>query len=254
MKKELIKRRFTKSQHTYHQHALVQRKISNTMGSMMLDNLPYKMDRILEIGYGTGFLTEEILTRFQVNKFFLNEIIEEVPVYINQLLSEVQPSAQLEFLFGDAESILFPSQLDAILSSSTVQWLENKDNFLKKSYDSLKPEGWLFFNTFGPNNLIEIKHLTGQGLEYPTDQEWGKWMSKYFSEVKIVNETIVVNFDSPRELLRHLRYTGVTATTLDFRWSKASFLDFQEKYYERHLEKGKVSLTWDVIYVKGRKK
>ena len=155
---------------------------------------------------------------------------------------------------GDAETVVFPSDMDAVLSSSTVQWFEDKSSFLRNAHAALKPDGMLIFNTFGPNNLTEVRELTGQGLDYPSIEEWKKWMEMYFDDVRITHETIVTTFDSPKDLLRHLRLTGVTGTTTEFRWTKSSFLDFQEKYYQRYVEKGKVSLTWDVIYVKGRKK
>jgi malonyl-CoA O-methyltransferase len=254
MRKELIKRRFTKSLSTYHQKAMVQRRIAKRLGEMALDYLPVKMDKVLEIGYGTGLLTEEILTRFDLKTLYLNDLVEHVPVNLKHLISERNATTSIDFLLGDAEKISFPDDMDAILSSSTVQWLDDKPTFIQKSHTALRPGGMLIFNTFGPNNLAEVRELTGQGLHYPSVSEWKEWMEMYFTDVKITHETIVTNFDSPRDLLRHLRSTGVTATTPEFRWTKSTFMDFQEKYYERYLEKGKVSLTWDVIYVKGRKK
>ena len=254
MRKELIKRRFTKSLSTYHQKAMVQRRIAKRLGEMALDYLPVKMDKVLEIGYGTGFLTEEILTRFDVKHLHLNDLVEHIPVNLKQLLAKKDDATSVEFLIGDAEKMVFPCEMDGIMSSSTVQWLEDKSSFIRNAHATLKHGGMLIFNTFGPNNLAEVRELTGQGLHYPSVSEWKEWMEMYFTDVKITNETIVTTFDSPRDLLRHLRSTGVTATTPEFRWTKSTFMDFQEKYYERYLEKGKVSLTWDVIYVKGRKK
>lgn len=254
MRKELIKRRFTKSLSTYHQKAMVQRRVAKRLGEMALDFLPMQMDKVLEIGYGTGLLTEEILTRFDLKTLYLNDLVEHVPVNLKHLISEKNATTSVDFLLGDAEELSFPDDLNAILSSSTVQWFDDKLNFVKKSHAALKPGGMLVFNTFGPNNLAEVRVLTGQGLDYPSIEEWKKWMEMYFDDVRITHETIVTTFDSPKDLLRHLRLTGVTGTTTEFRWTKSTFMDFQEKYYQRYVEKGKVSLTWDVIYVKGRKK
>ena len=254
MRKELIKRRFTKSLGTYHQKALTQRHIANRVAQMAFDSLPEQSDRIFEIGYGTGLLTEELIARFEVKKLFLNDLVEYFPINIKQLISEKNVVPSIDFVIGDVEKIDFPEDLNAVISSSTVQWLDDKLNFIKKSHTALKPNGMLIFNTFGPNNLAEVKELTGQGLNYLTIGDWKHWMDIYFDDVRIIQETILTPFDSPKELLQHLRLTCVTGTIADFKWTKSSFLDFQEKYYQQYAEKGKVNLTWDVIYVKGRKK
>ena len=88
MRKELIKRRFTKSLSTYHQKAMVQRRVAKRLGEMALDFLPMQMEKVLEIGYGTGLLTEEILTRFDLKTLYLNDLVEHIPVNLKHLLAK----------------------------------------------------------------------------------------------------------------------------------------------------------------------
>lgn len=62
--------------------------------------------------------------------------------------------------------------VDLIAAGSTVQWFSEPRRLISQAARRLKPHGKLLFNTFLPENLTEIRQITGVGLHYPSQEEW----------------------------------------------------------------------------------
>ena len=86
--------------------------------------------------------------------------------------------------------------------------MKDLPRFLHKLSSILSPGGILAFNTFTPDNLHEIKELTGEGLTYPTAVQLREWLSADFRIVHEEEGNIALTFRHPLEVLRHLKYTG----------------------------------------------
>lgn len=94
------------------------------------------------------------------------------------------------------------------------------------AYAALNEQGWLCFSTFGPKNLIEIKELTGQGLNYWNLENWNSALTQAgFEILHLAQSETQLYFDSPKAVLQHLKATGVTATA-QHRWTKQFYSSF----------------------------
>ena len=110
------------------------------------------------------------------------------------------------------------------------------------------------FSTFGENNLIEIKKLTGQGLNYYSSEVLKQKLEESgFEIVFIEEEQKHLYFDHPKSVLQHLKATGVTATAKSHRWTKQSLQQFYSDYQQFYDEQG-FRLTYHPIYVIARRK
>ena len=244
--KALVAQRFAKAGQSYVEHAVVQKQISAQLFEYLKVYCPQNLASVLEIGCGSGNLTHLFQTHFQFDQLFLNDLYEDV----DQHFSTIQ---NIAWLIGDIEQFELPSELDAVISSSAFQWMTDLPALLQRIHDALKPKGYLGFSTFGENNLIEIKKLTGQGLNYVGLESLKRQLEQQGFEILLIQQDHKqVYFDHPKSVLQHLKATGVTATAKSHRWTKQSLQQFYSDYQQFHDEQG-FRLTYHPIYVIARR-
>ena len=244
--KALVAQRFAKAGQSYVEHAVVQKQISVQLFEYLKQYCPQSLPSVLEIGCGSGNLTHLFQTHFQFDQLFLNDLYEDV----DQHFSTIQ---NIAWLIGDIEQLELPLELDAVVSSSALQWMTDLPALLQRIHDALKPKGYLGFSTFGENNLIEIKQLTGQGLNYYSLEALQQQLQENGFEILLIQQAYKqAYFDHPKFVLQHLKATGVTATAKSHRWTKQSLQQFYSDYQQFHDEQG-FRLTYHPIYVIARR-
>ena len=244
--KALVAQRFAKAGQSYIEQAVVQKQISAQLFEYLKMYCPQSLPSVLEIGCGSGNLTHLFHSYFQVDQLFLNDLYADV----DQHFSTIE---NIAWLIGDIEQLHLPQSLDAVISSSALQWMTDLPTLLHRIHDALKPKGYLGFSTFGENNLIEIKKLTGQGLNYYSSEVLKQKLEESgFEIVFIEEEQKHLYFDHPKSVLQHLKATGVTATAKSHRWTKQSLQQFYSDYQQFHDEQG-FRLTYHPIYVTARR-
>lgn len=246
-----IQARFARALPTYDSQADAQHRISRKLASLLPRRTGNCYKRMLEIGCGTGKLTDALKRQCRVDEWILNDLCEEC----REQTARLFPGAPPRFIAGDAETLSFPGKFDLIASASVFQWMKEPEAFLRKLSGLLVPQGMLLFSTFLPGNLREIKELTGKGLAYPTAGELAGWLSAAgFERIHQEEETIVLTFPTPLDVLRHLKATGVTATG-NGRWTKGRQEAFCRQYAERFAAPGhRVTLTYRPLYIVAIKK
>ncbi len=135
-----------------------------------------------------------------------------------------------------------------------MQWFENQQAFIQRCWEHLAPNGVLLFSTFTPNNLTEVRTLSGIGLNYPHLCQWYDWLLDNFHLAHLEQTEIELTFDSPLLVLRHLKETGVTSTNNQI-WNRNKIVQFCDQYRRHYADySGKVSLTYSPIFVLAKKK
>lgn len=225
--KSQVAQRFAKAGKSYAKHAIVQKQICQQLLQLMQHYLPStSLNRMFEIGCGSGNLSHLLMQNFEIKQLFFNDLYPEVQQHF-------QAKENLEWLIGDVEQLDFPQSLDLIASSSALQWVGNLEAVFKKCTDALTQQGYLCFSTFGQQNLQEIKTLTGQGLHYLTLEQIQNKLLKQGFEILHLSESLeTLNFSHPKAVLQHLKATGVTATASQHRWSKQSLQQFYQDYQQ----------------------
>lgn len=238
---QAILNRFARAVATYERQAVVQRLVAERLTELLGRHLHLLAPRILEIGCGTGLLTRLIAARFAPTEMILNDLCPEMAVCFANLPRTV-------FVAGDAQKADLPSGVDVIVSSSAVQWFDDLRAFVEQCAARLPKGGCIAISSFGAQTLQEVRALTGQGLNYLSFDAFVSAFSAAFEPLETEAFTHTLRFDTPGDVLRHLKETGVTATAVTDRavWTRQRLAAFSEAYQTRFTDAGQgVRLTYE---------
>ena len=247
--KNAVRKRFGRSLATYNGAAEVQREMAGTLLDLFTSaTLERQFAEITELGCGAGILTDLIPERFDYARLTLIDLVPECAQF-----HEHRPNAH--FLAGDIEEIDLPES-GLFLSNAVFQWAADPGRLFGRIAEKLNRGGYLAFTTFGPETLREVSALTGGGLAYRTAKELNVLLEANGFEVLAAREELLTpEFDSPLDVLKSLKATGVTAVSPAEPWSRRRLAAFSEAYTGNfRLPNGKVPLTYHPIaLVEGKK-
>lgn len=246
--KQQVAIRFSQAKSEYDNNAIAQQCIVQKLMAL-LTTQGKAFGKILEIGCGTGMLSEQLVSYCEFERLVLNDLCRDYEPVLRKKL----PYPSVHYHFGDAERENFGMGYDLVISASAVQWFENEANFLKKMANMLNDDGILLFNTFSSKNLYEIKCLLKTGLTYPTEDEWYKLLADKFEVLVLTMEEIPLYFDCALSVLTHLNKTGVSIID-PTKWSDKRLTQFEQRYRTRFQQDLGVTLTYTPLYVLARKK
>lgn len=249
MNKEAVKDGFSGCFDTYSTEAVVQKHIAVRLTNLMGKHMVLEPKQAVEVGCGSGFLTEQMLGDYPFTSWLHNDITPSSEAFVD-LIARKYHAKSCQFVVADAETMLLPSGIDLFVSSSAVQWFSNIDGFLKRLAESMNRGGVVAISTFGLQNLCQVRELTGNGLCYHTAEHLQKMASQYFEVLELHEEQTSIHFEQPVDVLRHIKLTGVNGA---FRqcWTKGKLASFSEGYEAFKTEKG-YPLTYHPIYLVAR--
>ena len=248
MNKKLITRCFAKAVDSYEGEATVQRQIAVRMISLLEAFVrPGHCRRILEIGCGTGVFSRMLIDCLRPEEMTLNDLCSEMYDRLKDIVG-----ARVVFEPGDAEIYPFGGGYDLVASCSAVQWFGDTDAFFSRTGRLLTAEGILAFSTFGTDNMTEVASLTGKSLSYLSLRELTDMLSGRYEILHASEEKILKKFENPKEVLYHLKRTGVTGFNRQ-KWTKTRLIRFCNDYKSLYGNGEGVLLTYHPVYVIARK-
>ncbi len=237
--KKAVGEKFESSASTYDENAIVQNRIAATLWKLWRENMTSQPCSILEIGAGTGMLTIEYAP-----------VLTDADITTWDLTNAIRPLPTGKAVTGDAEELVYdalPDSFDTIVSASTFQWFNSLPMFLNNASRIMRRGGILAFSTFGHDNMKELSAITGSSLRYFSKQELCDMIPEGFEICEALEERITMYFNSPRDILVHLRDTGVNGV-----YTPSNNLARIMHEYPRHDEG--CPLTYHPIYIIARKK
>jgi len=236
MNKELIQKRFGRKLSSYNTHA----KIQKQMAEKLVSFAPQNNNSILEIGCGTGLLTQLVTEKLQFKRYIALDIVSGCEEFIKKINSNI------EFINCDVENYIQDSEkFDLIISNASLQWIENMPEFVKQLASKLNKNGTLLFTTFGTENFREIHYVLGKTLPYYSLKSL---QEKLADLSPILEEELrIMAFKTPIEVLKHIQKTGVNAISSEI-WTKKD-LEYFEKSYNNFCA-NHPTLTYNPVYVK----
>lgn len=211
--KSLVGRRFSAARETYRRGASVQRRVAESLWSRVEPLIEGKRDfgRIIEVGAGTGVLTELYEMALTCGGCRCSSLeLWDLAEHFGMLPSNAS------WLTCDAETCIRsvePESVNLLLSSSTLQWFHSPERFVAEAYRVLRKGGIAAFALYGEGTFSQLRELTGVSLRYPSLATLKAALPADAIIEVGETESISMDFASPKELLRHLRETGVNGAT-----------------------------------------
>lgn len=241
--KTMIRNRFRRGLDTYSEAADIQTWMADKLCSMIAEYRTYFSD-VLEIGAGTGLLTDRLDHSITWEHRIVNDLVTECSRFHSHRDKTV-------FLPGDAEKLDWGGKFDLICSNAAFQWLTDLPAFLKRLKSVFNPGGLLAFSNFGPDNLKELTALTGHGLHYYSVEELTAMLEQSGFQIHSAEvENHIRKFADPLDILKEMRRTGVNASAGQVWWTTRKLAEFRKEYRSRFGDaEGEVSLTWNPVYI-----
>ena len=149
IKKELVKKNFSKSTNSYDSFANVQKHMAKELMKNLNDNL--NEIKILEIGSGTGILTNYLISKYPNSQITLIDISESMIESCRNKFGN-----RLNYIVSDAENYEFENKFDLIISNATFQWFNNLNETVEKYKNILSENGKILFSIFAEGTYKEL--------------------------------------------------------------------------------------------------
>ncbi|MDP6103399.1 MAG: malonyl-ACP O-methyltransferase BioC [Gammaproteobacteria bacterium] len=241
-----IRDAFNNAAVNYNKHALIQKEVAFRT-DQKFDLIRPNNQTILDLGSGTGLLTDRILSRFPKSQIII------IDFAYNALLKN---KAKTKICADTNKLPIKDNSVDIIVSSLMMQWCTDLNKFFVECFRVLKSDGLILFSTFGPDTLKELKkswsvvdnkdHVN----KFIDMHDIGdQLLNNGFQDPVMEMEKLVVNYETVVELLRDIK--GIGAQTVIHR-SKSltgkSMFNGMVEMYESYRKDGKIPATYEVVY------
>ncbi|AKM10724.1 biotin biosynthesis protein [Croceicoccus naphthovorans] len=153
----------------YDRHARVQRKVAEALADRIAALTLPQRPRILEIGCGTGFLTQAMMDRGIDGDWLITDIAPAMVERCRERLGE-GPDRRFAVLDGEYD-IPADGGFDLICSSLAMQWFDHHAEGLSRMLDALAQGGHCLFATLGQGTFAEWQAAhEAEGLPVGTRQ------------------------------------------------------------------------------------
>lgn len=150
IEKQKVAESFDRAALTYDQWITIQKNI----GDNLLERVKWlgiEPEHILEVGTGTGRLTRALTKQYKDANVYAIDIS-------NNMLTQAATLSKQEFICADAAQLPFAdNSINLLVSNLMLQWCQDINSVIQEFARVLKPDGALFFSSFGPDTLQELR-------------------------------------------------------------------------------------------------
>lgn len=251
--KKLIAKNFSRASVSYNKYALVQKSSAKDLCLLALP-LISKPAKILDLGSGTSFLAQEFYKNLKANQTKFYEL--DLSLRMLKYWSE-RPDENFFSIQADIEDLPFkPNSFDLVISSFSLQWLNNFEKTFAQIFSILKPGSMFAFCLPTYGSLFELREASIHSEcdfnfnELPKIKNLKSALEKSgLKEVFFSTKTFQQPFKSNLEALRSLKKIGAKSLVKKNNLvSKVQLQRFNDFYLKKFSDNTKVRLSWLVSY------
>ncbi|EEL49452.1 Biotin biosynthesis protein BioC [Bacillus cereus Rock3-44] len=214
--------------------------------------------RILELGCGTGYLTEQLAVSFPNAEIIAIDFAESM-IAVAKTRNHVE---SVTFRCEDIEHLTLSESFDVIISSATFQWLNDLQTTVKSLYRYLFEGGLLLFSTFGNQTFQElhtafqnakeeknIQSSSSVGQRFVTREQLKDVCESITGDVHVSETCYIEKFATVREFLQSIRKVGATNSNAESYCQSPSIFRTMLRIYERDFtEEGQIVTTYHALF------
>ncbi len=246
---------FERATDSYDASAVLQREIAKRLGER-LDYIKHFPKAALDIGSGTGFITEDLLKRYPKASIIALDIALGMA---QKSKSKGNWRHKVKAICADAEQLpLKPESMDLIVSNLMLQWANDLKQTFSGFHSVLAPNGLLLFSTFGPETLIEMREswakvdAQAHTSEFADMHEVGDALLQAgFINPVTDMEMITMTYANPSQLMRDIKNIGASNAAQKRSkglMGKQKLQAFEKAYEKFKTPDGLYPATWEIIY------
>lgn len=245
---------FSKYARSYDQYATVQQHVFQKL-ACELASYRLQPTRILDIGCGTGTHTAALLTQYPQAQI---RGIDLAPYMIEHAKNNYG-HLNIDFAIEDAQGLSETQAYDLVLSSSTLQWVQDLSGAFGKIRARLTPQGRCFITMFGPQTFWELQQCLTTILGRPamvaatafrSPQEIYTLANGYFSKLQFRQELIRKTYPSLVDLLKYIKFTGSNPLGNTRLWTPRLLEEIERLYVASY--RG-IRATYQIVYFSGER-
>lgn len=253
-----VAQRFSRAARTYERGAGLHRHVAARLVGMMPDPVKFGDGRILEVGCGTGVLTEKLRERYPGAPLCVMDMAEGMVSCVRERWGE---APGMDYVVGDVRTCEFTSMVDLIVSSSALHWAMPLDQTLARLRRWLNSEGVFCAALMIDGTLGELHGLRRQVIPGKTpvgrlpagEEVLAAVQSAGFAGVCSEVETIQAHYRSADDFFRTIHAQGLTAGSVSRAPRPLNREELTRLMNEYDLsfrdEKGGVLASFVVLYV-----
>ncbi|GKT13055.1 MAG: malonyl-CoA O-methyltransferase [Thiomicrorhabdus sp.] len=275
-----IKKHFSHAAPSYDDAAILQKTVAERIDER-LALTTIETQTILDLGAGTGLLTEKVMARYPNAQLFAVDLsaamlkqaaprlqkprLPQLGEGLNHWLQNGKLTKSLAFKQGatpiNADVYQLPfaeNSVDLIVSNLMLQWCDDLDAVFEEFRRVLRPEGLLMFTTFGPDTLKELRQAwriadseQAHVNQFIDMHDVGDALIRSgFGQPVMDMELFTLTYDKPIGVLKDLKAIGATNANLNRSQGLMGKTRFQTmlEAYESLRKDGKIPATYEVVH------
>ncbi len=247
---------FSRASGSYHQKAEIQKRVAE---GLIASLVPWKeiipQGPILEVGCGTGFLTELLIREFPERQIIATDISGGMLEFIKERFDD-HPGLSVQQLNAEDPGEEGP-KYGLVISNFAAQWFSDTALGLEKLSGLLKPEGLLLCSFPGNHSFEEWYQCCLElGLPFtanplPDVEEVVVKLSMGPLQIDYYENDLYQEFDRSVDFFRHLKELGAAVSITGKRLSSKQ-LRLLTDHWDNKAE-GPVRIKWHVVYLAAKK-
>jgi len=253
--KNTIKKNFSAHATQYTQHATMHRQAATTLCDFIGNTVPQS---ILEIGCGTGLVTDSLIRKFPQSTIDVTDIS---PTMVEECRKQMNSSQgtlpKVNFSIRDGEQCKNSPHYDLIISGLTFQWFLHLSQSLQDLIGLLRPGGSLIFSILLNTSFPEWQQAcatlkipyTGNSL--PSLNSMQNLLTSIGKPYTLKASTIHQSYPSSLHFFRHMKKTGTSTPLKTIQLTTKDFCRLLAHLEQQHINsEGLFSTSFDVLCVK----